>query len=79
MTSRSTTGPQALTADAEDVAAVRAGALPIGEEHGLPLVRFPLEHTADAHRAVEGGAVGRQAGRQRGDGRAGADDVRRFR
>ncbi|NUR91850.1 MAG: NADPH:quinone reductase, partial [Nonomuraea sp.] len=44
----------------EDVgAALRDGALPVGEEHGLPLVRFPLDRTADAHRAVEGGAVGK--------------------
>ncbi len=55
-----TVGSAALTAAAEDVAAaVRDGALPVGEEHGLPLVRFPLERTADAHRAVEAGAVGK--------------------
>lgn len=55
-----TAGPQVLGAAAEDVAAaVRDGALPVGEEHGLPLVRFPLEATADAHRAVEGGTVGK--------------------
>ena len=29
------------------------------EEHGLPLTRFPLDRTADAHRAVEGGTVGK--------------------
>ena len=28
-------------------------------EHGLPLVRFPLEETAAAHDAVENGAVGK--------------------
>jgi NADPH:quinone reductase len=55
-----TAGPQVRAAAVEDVAAaVEAGALPVGEEHGLPLVRFPLERTADAHRAVEGGAVGK--------------------
>jgi NADPH2:quinone reductase len=55
-----TAGPQALTAAVEDVAAaVRDGALPVGEEHGLPLTRFPLARTADAHRAVEGGTVGK--------------------
>jgi NADPH:quinone reductase len=55
-----TVGPQALAAAAEDVAAaVGDGALPVGEEHGLPLVRFPLDRTADAHRAVEAGAVGK--------------------
>jgi NADPH2:quinone reductase len=55
-----TAGPQVRAAAVEDVAAaVRAGAMPVGEEHGLPLVRFPLERTADAHRAVESGAVGK--------------------
>ena len=44
----------------EDVAnAAAAGALPVGEDAGLPLHRFPLERTADAHDAVEGGAVGK--------------------
>ncbi|MFJ8476370.1 NADPH:quinone reductase [Kitasatospora sp. NPDC094011] len=53
-------GPEARAAAAQDVAAaVRDGALPVGEGHGLPLLRFPLEHTADAHRAVESGAVGK--------------------
>jgi NADPH:quinone reductase len=55
-----TVGPQALAAAAEDVsAAVEAGALPVGAEHGLPLVRFPLKRTADAHQAVENGTVGK--------------------
>ncbi len=55
-----TVGQPALAAGAEDVAAaVRDGALPVGEEHGLPLVRFPLGRTADAHRAVEDGTVGK--------------------
>ncbi|MCP2342234.1 NADPH:quinone reductase [Actinomadura rupiterrae] len=55
-----TAGPDVRAAAVEDVAAaVRDGALPVGEEHGLPLVRFPLARTADAHRAVEGGAVGK--------------------
>ncbi|MGC9669624.1 hypothetical protein ACNTMW_24125 [Planosporangium sp. 12N6] len=54
-----TAGPQARAAAVEDVtAAVRDGALPVGDEHGLPLVRFPLHRTADAHRAVETGTVG---------------------
>ncbi|MDX3453349.1 zinc-binding dehydrogenase [Streptomyces sp. ME02-8801-2C] len=36
-----TAGPEARTAAVEDVtAAVRDGALPVGEKHGLPLVRF---------------------------------------
>lgn len=43
-----------------DVAAALAdGALPVGEECGLPLHRFPLERTADAHAAVEAAAVGK--------------------
>ncbi|MEV1072726.1 hypothetical protein [Micromonospora parva] len=55
-----TAGPQARAADVEDVAvAIRDGALPVGEEHGLPLHRFPLHRTADAHRAVETGVVGK--------------------
>jgi NADPH2:quinone reductase len=40
-------------------AAVADGALPVGEEAGLPLHRFPLERTGDAHDAVEQGAVGK--------------------
>jgi NADPH2:quinone reductase len=40
-------------------AAVAAGALPVGAEHGLPLTRFPLAETAAAHDAVEGGIVGK--------------------
>jgi NADPH:quinone reductase len=55
-----TAGSTARAVAAEDIAAaVRDGALPVGEEHGLPLIRFPLDRTADAHRAVEGGAVGK--------------------
>jgi NADPH2:quinone reductase len=55
-----TVGSEALAFGAEDVAAAVAdGALPVGEEHGLPLVRFPIARTADAHRAVENGAVGK--------------------
>ena len=40
-------------------AALRDGALPVGEEAGLPLTRFPLAQTADAHAAVEAGTVGK--------------------
>lgn len=55
-----TAGPEARTAAVQDVAAaVRDGALPVGEKHGLPLIRFPLDRTADAHRAVESRAVGK--------------------
>jgi NADPH2:quinone reductase len=39
--------------------AVADGVLPVGEEAGLPLHRFPLERTGDAHDAVEAGAVGK--------------------
>jgi NADPH2:quinone reductase len=55
-----TVGEDALAVAAEDItAALRDGALPVGEEAGLPLLRFPLERTADAHAAVEAGAVGK--------------------
>ncbi|MFF4992989.1 NADPH:quinone reductase [Streptosporangium saharense] len=55
------TVPEAVKlAAVEDVsAAVAAGALRVGEEAGLPIVRFPLERAADAHAAVEAGAVGK--------------------
>jgi NADPH2:quinone reductase len=52
--------PEAKAAAVEAVsAAVADGALRVGEEAGLPLHRFPLERTADAHAAVESGAVGK--------------------
>ncbi len=44
---------------ADVAAAVADGALPVGEAAGLPLLRFPLERTPDAHAAVEDGAVGK--------------------
>jgi len=50
--------PAALAAGADDVVAAIA-ALPVGEEAGLPLHRYPLEQTAAAHEAVEHGAVGK--------------------
>jgi NADPH2:quinone reductase len=40
-------------------AAVDAGALTVGAEAGLPLHRFGLDRTADAHAAVQDGAVGK--------------------
>ena len=40
-------------------AAVAAGALPVGAEHGLPLTRFTLDETAAAHDAVEAGTIGK--------------------
>jgi NADPH2:quinone reductase len=43
-----------------DVSAAAAdGAMAVGHDAGLPLHRFPLERTADAHAAVEAGAVGK--------------------
>jgi NADPH2:quinone reductase len=50
----------AKAAAVEDVsAAVRDGALRVGDLAGLPLHRFPLARTAEAHAAVEAGAVGK--------------------
>ncbi|GAA1991885.1 NADPH:quinone reductase [Microbacterium pumilum] len=55
-----TVGDAALAAAAEDItSALEAGALPVGEEAGLPIKWFPLEATAAAHDAVEQGAVGK--------------------
>ncbi|WP_432950251.1 NADPH:quinone reductase [Kribbella sp. CA-253562] len=55
-----TVGWDKLTAAAEDInAAIAAGALPVGDAAGLPLVEFTLDQTDDAHRAVESGAVGK--------------------
>lgn len=55
-----TVPPSAKQAAVEDVsAAVRDGALHVGEDAGLPLHRFALEQTAAAHAAVEAAAVGK--------------------
>jgi len=55
-----TVGGEAITAAAEDInAALEDGALAVGEDAGLPLHRFDLAHTADAHAAVESSAVGK--------------------
>jgi len=44
----------------DDVAtAVLDGAVRVGDEAGLPLHHYPLEGAADAHAAVENGAVGK--------------------
>jgi NADPH:quinone reductase len=44
----------------EDVAgAVDVGAIRVGEEAGVPLHHYGLEQAADAHRAVQDGAVGK--------------------
>jgi NADPH2:quinone reductase len=55
------TAPAQAKADAvEDVAAaVLDGAVRVGREAGLPLHHYPLDRTARAHAAVEGGAVGK--------------------
>jgi NADPH2:quinone reductase len=44
---------------ADVAAAVAEGGLSVGEDAGLPLHRYSLEQTAEAHAAVEGGAVGK--------------------
>jgi NADPH2:quinone reductase len=55
-----TVGEAALQAAAQDVTAAAAeGVLEVGEDHGLPLTRFPLAETAAAHDAVEAGTVGK--------------------
>jgi NADPH:quinone reductase len=55
-----TVGEAALTAAVEDITlALGDEALPVGERAGLPLHRFPLANTADAHQAVQDGAVGK--------------------
>ena len=52
--------PAAKARAVSDVrAAIAAGVLRVGQQAGLPLHRFPLERTAEAHAAVEGHAVGK--------------------
>jgi NADPH2:quinone reductase len=53
-------GDAALRAAVEDITLALADeALPVEEDSGLPLHRFPLANTADAHQAVQDGAVGK--------------------
>jgi NADPH2:quinone reductase len=53
-------GDSALMAAVEDITlALVDEALPVGEDAGLPLHRFPLADTAAAHQAVQDGAVGK--------------------
>jgi NADPH2:quinone reductase len=40
-------------------AALADGALPVGADHGLPLLRYALPDTAKAHEALEDGAIGK--------------------
>ena len=55
-----TVGDAALAVAAEDITrALENGALPVGQEAGLPLVWFSLAETAQAHDAVEAGATGK--------------------
>jgi len=55
-----TVSDDALANGIADVsAAVADGALRVGEESGLPLHRYPLDRTGEAHAAVEAGAVGK--------------------
>ncbi len=48
-----------VAAVADVVAAAVDGDLAVGADAGLPVHKVPLRQTADAHDAVEGGAVGR--------------------
>jgi NADPH2:quinone reductase len=55
-----TVGELALTPAVADVTrALEDGALPVGEEAGMPLHRFALADAAAAHQAVEDGTVGK--------------------
>jgi NADPH2:quinone reductase len=55
-----TVGEQAIQNARDHVtAAVRAHAMGVGDDAGLPLHRFPLEDTAAAHDAVENGVTGK--------------------
>lgn len=55
-----TVAPESKAAAVRAVTAAAAdGVLKVGAEHGLPIMRFPLEQTAEAHDAVENGAVGK--------------------
>ena len=55
-----TVGELALAEAVADVTrALKDGALPVGEDGGMPLHRFALADAAAAHQAVEDGAVGK--------------------
>lgn len=53
------TAAERADAVAATVEAVAAGAVGVGEGTGVPLHRYPLEQTADAHAAVEAGVIGK--------------------
>jgi NADPH2:quinone reductase len=53
------TDEQKAAAISAVTAALADDALGVGEEHGLPLTRFRLEDTAQAHDAVQQGTVGK--------------------
>jgi NADPH2:quinone reductase len=55
-----TVGWHRISEAAADInCAIEDGALGIGERHGLPIHRFSLERTADAHNAVEKETIGK--------------------
>jgi NADPH2:quinone reductase len=55
-----TVGAGVIQAAAEAIkVALGDGAMAVGEEAGLPLHRYTLAHSADAHALVESGAVGK--------------------
>ncbi len=54
-----TSVPEKDNAVAAVAEAVNSGAFRVGEEAGLPILRYPFERVADAHEAVEGNAVGK--------------------
>jgi NADPH:quinone reductase len=55
-----TVGWERIAAAAADInQAIKDGAFRVGEQAGLPLHRFNLEDAAEAHAAVESGAVGK--------------------
>jgi NADPH2:quinone reductase len=55
-----TVGAENIRAAGEDIIdALAFGSLGVGEAEGLPITRFALRDTADAHRAVEAGTVGK--------------------
>jgi NADPH2:quinone reductase len=55
-----TVGEDKLRSAAEDITAALAdGALGLGEERGVPIHRFPLAETAEAHAASEDGITGK--------------------